>query len=141
MNWTQLICAICGLAVAALVGIFLNVFVGPKHIVRNEITSIGRELIATTNSESLASLPPELKRELQRLLSSRTRLSEVSLGDRAAPIGDGQATGHIVLSNESGASIGIRLKKKSSAAPQFEVSGYWTNSEPQPAITGREGRP
>jgi hypothetical protein len=76
--------------------------------------SIGRELIETTNSQTLANISPELRQRLSELLRARTEVAEVLLGDDARSQEGGRASSRLFLTNELAESIEIRLRLEGS---------------------------
>ncbi len=86
-------------------------------------TSIARELIASTNSTHLVRPGPELTTKLGELLSAPTRIASVRLGDVPAPFGDGKAGSTVVLTNDRGFGVAIRLGHRDGSG-KFDVLGY-----------------
>src|SRR5687767_8743803 len=110
MNKWQIICPLVAMAIAAVV--FATIFGRRQH--RSFIVvashSIGSDLIASTNSSHLVRLGPDLTARLGDLLSSTTHVAGVHLGDLPAPFGDGRACSRIVLTNQAGRGLAIRLR-------------------------------
>lgn len=127
MNWAQLKCLVAALAIAFVVVSFVGGSRMARQAVKVRIATIGHDLIENTNSPSLVRVGPDLQQTLSNLLSSTTRVARVSLGD--VPMGDGTATGHLILSNALGQSVGIRLRRNSSTGEQFGILEFWTTFE------------
>ena len=87
--------------------------------------SIGHDLITSTNSSHLVRLGPDLTSKLGELLTATTRVSSVLLGDAPAPFGDGTACSRLVLTNEAGRSLAIRLRQADDRG-KFHVLGFQT---------------
>ena len=84
--------------------------------------AIASELLVETNSAKLTQIGTGLRVELADLLSSPSGIEDVRLGD--APLGDGRACSHVILSNAVGKRLGIRLR--ADANPEkFHVLGFW----------------
>jgi hypothetical protein len=84
------------------------------------------DLITKTNSTRLQ-IQPALKQELAALLTSTTKVARVEFGDEGKPIGNGKATGLLILSNASGNRLGIRLRDLGD--DKFESLGFWIPSD------------
>jgi len=91
---------------------------------------IGEELITTTNSTRLIHLGSGLRSRLAELLSSPATVEAVSLGDN--PAGEERADAIVVVSNQRGLRLGIRIKQ-AEVRDKFHILGYQTISEGQPA--------
>lgn len=71
--------------------------------------SIGHELITTTNSPHLAGIDSELRARLSELFSSRASIALVSVGDEQTSGGPGKAWSRLVLTNDAGERLALRL--------------------------------
>src|SRR5580765_1258728 len=87
------------------------------------LRSIGGDLVKTTNSLHLVHISPQLHARLSDLLAARTHVAEVLLGDEPSPVGDGTACSRLVLTNEVGQGLVIRLRPAKHSA-MFEVPGF-----------------
>ena len=125
MNRTQLIALLVALAIAGAVA-FLSMS-GPRdpRALAAQTMQIGQELIATTNSPRLVVIGAGLKVRLAQLLASPTLIEEVLPGDEPQPLGDGKATTRLILKNQNGERLGIRLRKREDG-DKVDVLGYWT---------------
>jgi len=124
MNKSQLMTLLVALLVTAL-GWIIAVSCGhQRSYLRVRTIGIGNDLIVRTNSDRLVLIGPSLRSRLEQLLSSPTKLETVKLGDEAAPFGDGKATSHLILKNQKGERLGIRLRRED--GDKFDVLGYWT---------------
>ena len=124
MNKSQVIAPLVALVVA---GVILALYQGRKHhryFVNARSRQIGSDLIQRTNSVLLVQIGSGLREQLSQLLGSPTGVAEIRIGDEPAPIGDGSADSRLLLTNEQGKSLGIRLRQN--ADPEkFHVLGYW----------------
>lgn len=82
--------------------------------------SIGGDLITVTNSSHLVRIDPDVRARLAELLGARTWVADVLLGDAPSPIGDGTACSRLILTNELGKSLLIRLRPVEESG-MFEV--------------------
>ena len=125
MNKWQIICPLVAMAIAALV--FLRIASRGQHraYIVAASDNIGRDLIVSTNSPHLVRVGPDLTARLGELLSATTHVAAVSLGDAPAPFGDGRACSRVVLTNEQGRGISIRLCR-ANVRGKFNVLGYQT---------------
>ncbi len=123
MNKWQIICPVAALLVAGIV--FGTIAVKGQHrgFISVASRSIGGDLIARTNSSHLTRIGPELQAHLSELLGAPTQVADVRLGDDASPIRDGTASSRLVLTNELGKGLLIRLRA-SRQASMFEVVGF-----------------
>lgn len=120
------------LAVVVGVAVFRNLLEGRRYAVSMLTYSVARDLTNTANSSLLVSTSPDFREELSSLLASPTHIENVRLGDEPPPVGDGRASSRLMLTNELGQGLGIRLRMRpqSKTELRFEVLGYWTNREP-----------
>jgi hypothetical protein len=125
MNKTQLITLLVALAIAgAIVGILSSR--NHRHIfLRAHFATIGQELIASTNSSHLILIGPGLKERLVQLLALPTQIDATLLGDEPSPLGDGSATSRLILRNDKGERLGIRLRQDGDS-DKFHVVGFWS---------------
>src|SRR2546430_13847556 len=84
--------------------------------------SVGHELITTTNAARSIRVDPELQRCLSELLTSPTHINKVLLGDERPRVGDGDASSRLILTNELGHGLAMRLRLRhhSSQSPIFD---------------------
>ena len=129
MNRWQVLGPIAAIAlVIAVLGIF-HQQKGHERIVSARTRNIGQDLIALTNSPRLLGLPRGFSTQLSSLLVSPTRVSEVLLGDDSAPLGDGSACSRLILTNELGR--GLQMRLGSTGDPEkFRILGYWPLDNP-----------
>jgi hypothetical protein len=85
--------------------------------------TIGDNLITFTNSAHLDRIQPELQVRLSELLSAPTQVASVLMGDVPQPVGDGRAYSHIVLTNNAGKQLLIRLQPTGKPG-MFRVLGF-----------------
>jgi hypothetical protein len=91
------------------------------------------ELIKNENSPRLVSIGAGFRQELGQLLNSRTQVADVLIGDEPAPIGNGSADSRLLLLNDEGKCLGVRLRQERSEPEKFHVLGYW-NLNRSPAL-------
>ena len=129
MNKWQIICPLVAMLLALLV---FGVIQGSKehrYFIRGATASIGNDLITDTNSSALVPRPRDdgisihLQKRLSDLHSSPLYIAAVLLGDEPRPTGDGSACSRLVLTNEAGDGILIRLGQAKTIG-KFEVLGY-----------------
>jgi len=127
MNKWQIICPVVSLALIAIV---FAAITGRNHR-RGFITmasrSIGDDLIRTTNSSHLVPLDRAFQAQLSELLSTRTYVARVFVGDEAPPKADSTACSRLVLRNESGRELLIRLGR-AEVAGTFRVLSFKATS-------------
>jgi hypothetical protein len=121
------------IVVAIIAVLFIHLYARRRHDLLTRCMSIGEDLVTHTNSPHLVTIGPSLQAELTALLSSKTHVSKVRLGDEPR-LGDGRASARLILTNEKGAAIGIRLRKEKFRSNRFHVLGYWTVFEADPDL-------
>lgn len=111
--------------------IFLLAGVHARNLRRTQFWGIGASLIRTTNSPNLVAVGPALRSRLELFLAPvdplaiRADVERASHGDVPAPIGDGTASGHVILINQKRERLGLRLKYDE-ALHKYRVLGFWT---------------
>jgi hypothetical protein len=124
MNWTQIKCIVYLLAGVALISYALTVVATRRIGIRGAMASAGQELArGGTENERIERMGSGLKNELSGFLTSRAGLHRVLWGDAEAPLGDGKATGRVILTNGVGEELGIRLHYLDNG--KFETLGFW----------------
>lgn len=102
-----------------------------RNLQRNQFWGIGATLIRTTNSPNLVAVDPALRSRLELFLAPvdplaiRCDVEKASHGDVPAPIGDGTASGHVILINQKRERLGLRLKYDD-AQNKYHVLSFWT---------------
>src|SRR4051812_24955130 len=127
MNKWQIICPVAAMLIAALVFGIIAVRGQHRGFISVASRSIGGDLIASTNSSHLVRIGPDLQAYLAELLSARTHIAAVLLGDEPSPIGDGTACSRLVLTNDAGRGLLIRLRPAEESG-MFHVLGFKTVS-------------
>ncbi len=128
MNKWQIICPVVALVLAAMV---IAVITGRGHhraFISAASHAVGHDLIASTNSARLVRIGPDLQSRLSSLLGAPTRVSTVLFGDEPSPFGDGRACSRVVLTNDSGQGLLIRLRQADSP-DTFHVLGFRSVSQ------------
>jgi hypothetical protein len=109
MNKWKIIGAIAALLIAGLVALTVAVKSQHRGVITAASRSIASDLIAATNSSHLVHMSPFLRARLARLLGSPSHLASVFMGDAPPPVGDGSACSRLVLTNNAGQRLLIRL--------------------------------
>jgi hypothetical protein len=125
MNKWQIICPVAVIILAVMFLLMRHHQPEQPTDVLAQTQMIGQDLASTTNSSRLSRITPILRQRLSDLLSSPSSVAEAVLGDEPAPVGDGNACSHLVLSNAAGARIGIRLAPEP-GSDKFYVLGFRT---------------
>ena len=114
------------IVVVEAVRVVANAVQGRRYFLAVATASAGHELIVTTNASQSLRVGPELRASLAELLASPTRVSTVLLGDEPLTTGDGHASSRLVLTNELGWSLTLRLRLRhdSGQGPIFDVLSY-----------------
>lgn len=127
MNKWQIICPVA----AMLVGVMAMAVVATRTQHRGVIiaasSSIGHDLITDTNSAHLVRLGSHLRAQLSQLLGSPTHVAAVFPGDEPPPTGDGSACSRLVLTNNAGQRLLIRLRQADRSG-MFDVVGFRSGS-------------
>jgi hypothetical protein len=123
MNKWQIICPVAAMLVGVMVMAVVATRTQHRGIIVAASSSIGHDLITTTNSARLVRVSPFLRARLSQLLGSPTQIAAVVPGDAAQPIGDGSACSRLVLTNTAGQRLLIRLRQADSSG-MFEVAGF-----------------
>ena len=111
MNKWQIICPLVVIAVAGLTFGVIHERGEHRSFISVASHSIGSDLIVATNSSHLVHIGPDLHTRLSELLGTRAQVSTVLLGDDPSPIGDGSACSRVVLTNDVGQGLLIRLRQ------------------------------
>jgi hypothetical protein len=101
--------------------------------------SVGVDLIHTNYSRSLTGVTPELQADLNNLLSLPT-WCVVRSGDEGSPLGDGRAYTRLLLTNEAGSGLTLRLRPEYGPGHEFHklmVLGYWKT---EPGGAAKQGQ-
>jgi hypothetical protein len=88
--------------------------------------SVGADLVHGTNSQALTGVTAKLQSDLQMIHRSPTRAT-IQPGDDDAPAGGRRAQARLVLTNERGQTLTLRLCPESDASTglrKFRVVGY-----------------
>ena len=125
MNKWQIICPVVALLIAGFIFAIITSRNHRNYFISVMSRSIGGDLIESTNSAHLVSIGPRLQTRLSELLSSPAGVATVRLGDEPSPHGDGTACSRLVLTNEAGMALLIRLRPAEESS-MFHVLGYRT---------------
>lgn len=128
MNKWQIICPVVALLLAATVFAVISGRSHRRAFVSAASQAVGRDLIASTNSARLVGINSDLQARLSSLLGSPTHVASVLFGDEPAPLGDGRACSRLVLTNNSGDGLLIRLRQADSP-DIFQVLGFRSVSQ------------
>ena len=101
-----------------------------RYAITVHTISVGRNLIDMTNSTSLVDAVPGFRADLAALLTSSTRIESVLSGDEAPPLGDGSACSRLILKNDRGQALSLRLHEEAESG-RFRLLGYRKITEPQ----------
>lgn len=103
-----------------------NAAEGRRYFITMATASVGHELIEATNAPHWIRIDPELRAELSNVLTSPTHINKVLLGDENAPAGEGRASSRLILTNELGRGLSLRLRLRhgSGQSPIFDVLSY-----------------
>ena len=91
--------------------------------------AIGRDLLQSGTSVRLARVPPLLAERLADFSGRGAGIASVHRGDAPIPFGDGRAQAVVVIQNEKGERIGIRLRIREGRGAS-ECLGFWTLPDP-----------
>jgi hypothetical protein len=88
--------------------------------------SVGADLVHATNSQALTGVSAALQSDIKLIQASPTRVV-IQPGDDEPPLGDGHAQARLVLTNEAGHTLTMRLRPESEPGTglrKFRVLGY-----------------
>ncbi len=88
--------------------------------------SVGADLVHATNSHALTGVSAALQSDIKLIQASPTR-AIIQPGDDGPPLGDGRAQARLVLTNEAGQALTLRLRPESDPSTglrKFRVLGY-----------------
>ena len=122
MSKWQIICPLVAICLASIIVGSIHLHGERRSFLLVASQRIGQDLIDYTNSTHLVRVGPQLRKTLDALLAARTRIASVNLGDETYPFGDGRAVSHLVLSNEVGQSLSVRLRPLDHR--KFEILGF-----------------
>jgi hypothetical protein len=111
-----------------------------RQIVTMGTFNVGRDLIASTNSALLLSIDPELRSQLSAILASTTHIASIHLGDEPAPVEGGRASSVLLLTNNTGEGVTLRLglHDDSTHTLRFNVLSHRKITEPDGAANGSQ---
>ena len=128
MNKWQIICPVVALLIAGLAFASISIRNHRRGLISAASRSIGSDLIRSNTSARLVYVGSSLQMALSDLQSSSTHISEIRFGDDESPYGNGTARSCVVLTNEAGKALLIRLRPAEEPG-MFHVLGYRTLSE------------
>ena len=128
MNKWQIICPVATMLVVGMVMAVVATRGQYRRIIIAASSSIGHDLITVTNSSRLVRLGPHLRARLSELLGSPTHVAAVLPGDAPRPDGDGSACSRLVLTNNAGQRLLIRLRQAGGSG-MFDVVGFRSGAE------------
>lgn len=96
-----------------------------REFINTTLRSIGSDLSTSTHSSHLVSIGPDLRAQLSELRSAETHVADVLFGDESPPNGNGIAGCRLVLTNDAGRGLLIRLRVADKAG-MFQVLGFRT---------------
>lgn len=137
MNKWQIICPVFAILLVVIVGGVIHELGEQRHYTAMATDSIGRDLTSTTNSPHLAGIDPELHARLSELLRSRASVAAVILGDEELPTGRGKACSQLVVTNDLGEGLAMRLGPDRNSW-FFRVLSYKQITEPGGAANRRQ---
>jgi hypothetical protein len=102
--------------------------------------SVGADLVHAANSHALTGVTAELQSDIKLIQASPTR-AMVQPGDDDPPLGDGHAQARLVLTNETGQALTLRLRPEfepGTGLRKFRVLGY---RKTEPGGAANRGQP
>ena len=88
---------------------------------------IGEDLIASKDSKLVVRVGDGLRGKLSEYTAGHAKVADVRVGDEPPPIGDGTASNCVILSNDAGGVISIRLSPADDG--KFHILGFVTLSK------------
>ena len=128
MNKWQIICPLSLMLSIGLVFGMITIRSQHREFINVAARSIGSDLIASSRSSHLVYFGSALQTSLSELKSTRAQVADVLFGDEMPPAGDGMAACRLVLTNDAGKGLIIRLRVADKAG-SFQVLGCRTFSE------------
>lgn len=124
---------ICPIVALLLTGIIF----GTVHF-RNEqrafrlmmAQQVGEDLIASKDSKRVVRVGDGLRAKLSEYTAGHAKVADVRVGDEPSPIGDGRASNCVILSNDAGAMLSIRLMPADNL--KFHILGFVSLSKGEP---------
>jgi hypothetical protein len=115
-----------GLAAVAMAGLIFGIIHKrneDRRVIRTNSHAIGGELVSKGCSPRLDRLNPRLQARLVDFARKKARVADVLIGDEPAPLGDGNACSRLVLTNDAGQGLVLRLSPAAEPG-MFHVLGY-----------------
>jgi hypothetical protein len=128
MKKWQITCLISAILIAGLAFEILTIRRQHRQFVNDSLRSIGSDLITSAYSPRLLRVSPDLHARLSELRSARTRVGDVLFGDEMTPTGQGTAWCRLLLTNDAGKGLLLRLDLADKSG-RFRVLGYRLISE------------
>ena len=94
---------------------------------RSLTKQIGEDLIASKDSKLVVRVGDGLRVKLSEYTAGHAKVADVRVGDEPPPTGDGSATSRVILSNDAGGVLSIRLKPAGDG--RFHILGFVTLSK------------
>lgn len=123
MNKWQIICPVVAIVILAFAVGFNRSRNDRNYFLQTATHSVGRDIIATTNSSRLVKVGPTLQSKLSELSISPMNVAAVLIGDEPFPYVNGKANSRLVLTNDSRDGVVIRLRHADQAGT-FHVLGF-----------------
>jgi hypothetical protein len=138
--WWLAAVTILGIAVFVAVFSVRSAAERGRYGLRLSTGGAGQLLITKTNASQWVQMDQGFQISLSNLLRSPTQIAEVLLGDEPHPTGDGRASSRLILTNELGQALGIRLRLRHGSAQEspYQVLSYWKPAEPIRAMDGTQ---
>jgi hypothetical protein len=128
MNQRQPVWPIAVMLIAGVTFGIITIRSHHREFINTSLRAMGSNLIASANSSYLVSVDPDLSTQLTALRSTRTQIADVLFGDEQPPVGDGSAACRLVLTNDAGKGLLIRLRLADKTG-RFQVLGFRMISE------------
>lgn len=125
MKKGQIICLLGGVLGAGLIMGGLQSWRQHQDFIAWASRTIGEELAASTNSAKLVQISPDLQTRLAELKQSPVHVAQVLPGDEPSSSGNGTASSRLLLTNETGQGLLLRLRQDESP-DKFQVLGFRT---------------
>jgi hypothetical protein len=129
MNKWQIICPLVAMFIVALGAGVIHERGEHHRFVMTVTRAIGQDLVTSTNSPHLSGVTPLLHTQLSALLRSKTDVATVIIGDERAPTGPGKAWSQLLLTNDLGEALTIRIGPDTNSW-FYTVLSYRTIAEP-----------
>jgi hypothetical protein len=129
----EIICPVAAILLTAVIFAVIHFRNEQRGLRLMMAQQIGEDLIASKDSKFVVRVGDGLRAKLSEYTAGHAKVTDVRVGDDPSPIGNGSASNCVILSNDAGGVLSIRLKPAGNG--KFHILGFVTlpNGAPREA--------